>query len=321
MSRMFFYKPFNLIVNKNIYNYFYKKHIRKCIDEILKNPIYINIETTNICNADCVMCPHSKMKRKQGVMDERLFKHIIDKIIGSKLPVKEFVLSGFGEPLVDRFIFNRIEYIKSKGNFYTKLFTNVSLLNEENSNNVVNSDLDEIVISFNGISSEVYEKVMRKLEFERSLTNANGLLNLIQRSKIEKPKVVISCVRLEINKKEIRKIRKFWDGKVSQILKPIPENWSGNLKQNSPWLYIYKKKLWPCRGLWDTLDFLWDGRVSLCCRDYEGNKILGDISSNSILDILNYKRSIGYKHLEGDYSETPICLKCDTAINNSITWW
>ena len=40
-------------------------------------PELIYIETTNICNAKCIMCPHVKMKRPQGFMSQQMFKKAI----------------------------------------------------------------------------------------------------------------------------------------------------------------------------------------------------------------------------------------------------
>jgi radical SAM protein with 4Fe4S-binding SPASM domain len=131
----------------------------------------------------------------------------------------------------------------------------------------------------------------------------------------------LSCVKLTDNKKEVKKIKKFWNKKIDQILKPVPENWSGNISTNSPWKYKFKQKMWPCRGMWDTLDFLWDGRVSLCCRDYDGRIIIGDINKQPASDILKHKRNLGYKHLEENYTLTPICYKCDTIVKNAVSWW
>ena len=40
----------------------------------------IRIETTNICNAHCIMCPREKLDREKGTMSIDLFKKIIDEV-------------------------------------------------------------------------------------------------------------------------------------------------------------------------------------------------------------------------------------------------
>ena len=51
-------------------------------------------------------------------------------------------------------------------------------------------------------------------------------------------------------------------------------NWAGTLNHESDVNY-------PCYRPWLTFTVLWDGRVSLCCADFDGRTILGDLSTSS----------------------------------------
>jgi hypothetical protein len=44
---------------------------------------------------------------------------------------------------------------------------------------------------------------------------------------------------------------------------------------------------YPCYRPWLTFTVLWDGRVSLCCADFDGRHILGDLNTSSIKDVWN----------------------------------
>jgi len=44
-------------------------------------PSVFHIETTNFCNAKCVMCPHEKITRPRSHMPWELFTKIIDEIL------------------------------------------------------------------------------------------------------------------------------------------------------------------------------------------------------------------------------------------------
>ena len=52
-------------------------------------------------------------------------------------------------------------------------------------------------------------------------------------------------------------------------------NWAGTLNHESDVNY-------PCYRPWLTFTVLWDGRVSLCCADFDGKTILGDLNTQSI---------------------------------------
>ena len=58
---------------------------------------------------------------------------------------------------------------------------------------------------------------------------------------------------------------------------------------------------------------LQDGRVTLCCLDYNGVQIMGDVTSSSIREIWNNpaytKARNDFKRLQ--YGNFPICLHCE----------
>jgi sulfatase maturation enzyme AslB (radical SAM superfamily) len=60
-------------------------------------PVYLNIESTSICNLKCVMCPYPDMGRKNEHMAMSLYERIIHEGRGHV----EFIwLHLFGEPLL-----------------------------------------------------------------------------------------------------------------------------------------------------------------------------------------------------------------------------
>ena len=62
----------NVVANVVLHHRFSRLYMPSCI----------YLETTNVCNAHCIMCPHDKMQRPRGHMDERLFRKIIDQCRG-----------------------------------------------------------------------------------------------------------------------------------------------------------------------------------------------------------------------------------------------
>jgi hypothetical protein len=79
------------IVNSKIYNKMYNKKINKSISKFSRRyPLGVDIGTTNLCNASCIMCPHSKLKN-MGTMDMKLYKKIIDNC--AKLKINMITLS------------------------------------------------------------------------------------------------------------------------------------------------------------------------------------------------------------------------------------
>ena len=88
--------------------YFYFPN-SKLIIQYTKNPILLNIETTNICNANCIFCAYQYQEREQKFMDINLCHNIVDQYIAlggkniSLIPV-------VGDPLTDLNFIDKIKY-------------------------------------------------------------------------------------------------------------------------------------------------------------------------------------------------------------------
>ena len=65
---------------------------------------------------------------------------------------------------------------------------------------------------------------------------------------------------------------------------------------------------------------LWDGRVSLCCADFDGREVLGDLRTSTIQDIWNGPayREVRRAHL--DHGGPDICQSCDLPKKDSPLW-
>ena len=72
-----------------------------------KFPPIVRVETTNACNAKCVICLHSELARPIVRMDDEMFTRIIDECSGQR--VREVHLHNFGEPLLDNALESRVK--------------------------------------------------------------------------------------------------------------------------------------------------------------------------------------------------------------------
>src|SRR3990172_10974000 len=106
---------FDKIAGMALYRKIIYNQIRKYVAWVKKNRRYnVIIETTNLCNARCMMCPHSQMQRKMEVMKDKTFSLIVKKLKDEKINPLAFILNGFGDPLTDRAIFERVKTIKKE---------------------------------------------------------------------------------------------------------------------------------------------------------------------------------------------------------------
>ena len=90
-------------------------------------------------------------------------------------------------------------------------------------------------------------------------------------------------------------------------------NWAGTLNTESDVNY-------PCYRPWLTFTVLWDGRVSLCCADFDGKTILGNLNTQTIAEIWNAEtyRNVRREHLESGGPD--VCRACDLPRKDSPLW-
>lgn len=135
--------------------------------ELIEKRIHINL--TNNCNMRCDHCFVSA-----GIVERKSLDYykLIEKVkeIQSINGLTEVVLSG-GEPLVYEHIY---ELLNELSDNYIVLFTNGTLINQNNYLNICNN-ISEIQISFEGVSEEVYEKIRGKGNYAKVIRAINLL--------------------------------------------------------------------------------------------------------------------------------------------------
>ena len=306
------------IVNSKLYNYFYDKKIKKSVARLEKGyPEGLDIGITNLCNANCIMCPHSRLK-KMGTMDMKLYKKIIDNC--SKLGIKQVTLSFFGEPLLDKTLIEKIKYAKDK-KMFVAFYSNASLLNETWANDLVLSGLDSITISLDGNSKETYDKIRRNLDFDVTKKNIHGLVNMRKALGKNNPKINLVLVELEENKKEIGDFYREWKDKVDSINIINMRNWANDLdKKGTKESFHYKKIVRkPCSLIWQRMIVDWNGDVVLCCDDWNHSTILGNLKNQTIEEVWkgDKLKEIRKAHMEGKFHKIKLCSAC----NKKSIWW
>lgn len=252
----------------------------------------IQFESSTACNAKCVFCPRSDMTRLTGMMSDELFHKIIKE--GKELGVKVFSPFLNGEPFVFPKIYKWLDYMEKEG-VKVILYTNGEFLNVDKL--IKYSNIDLVNCSFNGATKETYDKVMRGPNFEKTKENIKDLIN---RAPF---RVLVSMIITEENAREQKLFKKMW-GRRAKL--GGYANWAG--ARHSALEKKGKRK--PCYHLLNHMTILWDGRVNLCCMDYDGKVILGDLNKQSLREILKNIEPLRKRHKLLDFN-MPLCNVCN----------
>ena len=273
-------------------------------------PEIVQIESTNICNAKCVFCPRDEMHRRQGVMTFDLFKKIVDEC--AELGITHVRVHNYGEPFIDRRLVEKVRYAKGKGIQEVGMISNGSLITEEVARSMIEAGLDAINISVDAGGREVFESTRIGLKYDKVIDNVERLVRLRTELGRRRPKLILSFVR-QNNSADEQAFIEHWKAIADKIHITDLHNWAGTLNRESDVNY-------PCYRPWLTFTVLWDGRVSLCCADFDGRTVLGDLNSSTIQEVWNAEpyRNVRRMHLESGGPD--ICRSCDLPRKDSPLW-
>src|SRR6476646_4555044 len=240
-------------------------------------PEIVQIESTNICNAKCVFCPRDDMHRRQGVMTRDLFKKIVDEC--AELGITHVRMHNYGEAFLDRYLTEKVRYAKDKGIKEVGMISNGSLITEAVARGMIEAGLDAINISVDASGKEVFESTRIGLNYDKVIANVERLVRIRAELGKRRPKLILSFVR-QNNSVDEQAFIEHWRNIADKIHVTDLHNWAGTLNRESDVTY-------PCYRPWLTFTVLWDGRVSLCCADFDGHTILGDMNTSTIQQVWN----------------------------------
>jgi len=298
----------------------FDKYLLRRIDKdsslngLLEYPKYIEIETVNACNARCPMCTINDWERNYPVMRDDVFDKISDDLIENKKFLKRVSLYRDGEPLIDKKLANRINKFKTNGIDNTSIATNVSLLNEKKSIDLLEAGLGLVIMSIDSLKKDVFEKIRVRLKFEEVKENALRFLQL--RDKINPQcRVWIRMIRQESNYKEWDNYYNFWKKYASDLDRIYYHNifnWGGQLDNYKSVEKSYEPNL-PCVALWSLMVFFANGDVPLCNVDYNNKYPSGNVMKNTIREIwkskiLNERRNW---HMNNKKNNISLCENCN----------
>ena len=286
------------------------------LSESLYFPKFFEIETTRSCNARCSMCTVYKWENKNNKMGEGLFDKFVKEIKDYSNWVDRICLSRNGEPLLDKNLAEKIYRLKNCGIKYTTFSTNASLLTEKKSIELINSGLDDIRFSIDGVTKETFEKIRIGLDYEKVLENCLRFIKLRDERGI-KPVVQIRMVLQSENKNEEEMFKEFWLKKISEqdIVSSKPMHHWGNQLNNYEGSFDELKKYSnsPCISPWSTMIIHFDGKIPLCGCDYNNKIALGDFNHKSMKEIWQSRGFYNIRkiHSTGKRNDILLCRGCN----------
>jgi MoaA/NifB/PqqE/SkfB family radical SAM enzyme len=277
----------------------------------------INLELTSRCNYACAGCPTHDLIRGKGSMDVKLYKSIFNEVGND---VERVFLWGYGEPLLHPRITELLRYSE---NFPTKKIMSTTGWKLEDLQDIESlTALDELIISINGISQEVYSKHQIHGDLEKVLRVLKRVSPVIADSKT---RFIMQMVAHKENLNEISEAEEFAKKygfdmlviKSFNVMDRQQETFDKFVPLGTQYSR-YKSRLndspkKPQNGIYPCEEWMvinWDGSVNPCCWDYRGEFNLGNVGEEGVYGVWN--NIIAMKH-RGQIRERKfldICVDC-----------
>ncbi len=309
--------------SKILISYYLSKSLKRPLHWGL--PISISIEPTTACNLHCTECPSGlrSFTRPTGNLKMELFHRFLKE---AHKHIMSLTFYFQGEPFIHPRLLEMIS-MAHQLNIYTIVSTNAHFLDPATCQKIIDSGLDRIIISLDGINQETYQKYRIGGQVDKVI---QGIENLVEAKRIRKsssPYLILQTIVFKHNEQELGEIKlaaEKWgvdhlEFKTAQIYdyqqksNLIPEQaLYARYGLNDQGEWSIKNKLQNhCWRMWQGCVISWDGRVVPCCFDKDAKYQFGQIGDEKLSTIWRNKAYQNFRHaVLQNRKSIDICTNC-----------
>ena len=262
-------------------------------------PLALSIETVNICNNDCVICPYSIQTRKKQGMDMAVFAKVVGDYAalgGGPVTLTPMV----GEALLDKQLLERLKLLRA-----TPAVTRISAITNATMAYLYSDEelaelggyFDRLTVSVYGLDREEFAAMTRKDQYDKFMESLARLVRILGPGKIglgarhlkARTDEDIDAWLAEVARRagvaggllSLPGTRTYANWTVFDTSKPLP--------LDAQWM-APQVNTEQCALPLISLQVLSSGQVSFCgCADFDGKTalMLGDIREHSLADLLD----------------------------------
>ncbi len=287
-------------------------------------PTILQVEPTSRCNLECAICPVATgLGRAAGDMDLAMFRKLVDELRDSLLAI---LFWDWGEPFLNPRAFDMIRYARQAGIKVISSTNGHVFAGGDLAPEVVESGLDVLVCSVDGISQETYQRFRRKGRLDTVLEGIRRVVAEKRRSGSRTPIVNLRFIVMQHCEHEVPLLREFAQSLGVDVLTLrkfhfVPGTTGGGLVPSESRFQLpllaqdtrtpVRVSRNPCRNLWNCPTVHWDGTVCSCFMDYNERRPLGSLQQQGFREIW-YGES--YKRLRSEFrrswQQLPLCGEC-----------
>jgi radical SAM protein with 4Fe4S-binding SPASM domain len=288
--------------------------------DILKYPLHLDVDISDMCNIDCHFCARHKCGERGALykpVKDKLSLEVFGRIIEEGVPhgLAAISMSPIGEALMEDDICHYIRVAKNTGIMDAIIYTNGHLLTYEKSIDLIKAGVTWINISIGASTKGTYEAVRDHADFDRVIRNTLGLIKAKKDLKSDLPIVRVSFVCTKQSYHELEDFIEFWQDRADVIsvqnLVRFGDLGEDNQEFKSKF-YVETgyKTLKVCHQPFQRLQIRNNGNISPCCTFCGLDLVFGNIYQDKIYDVYNSKKMKDFKIKLNSQNRSEICEKC-----------
>ncbi len=294
----------------------------------LPRPVALTFEPTTHCNLRCPQCISGRraFTRPTGQAQLATFQRIVDQLADSVFYVSLYFQ---GEPYLNPHFLEMVRYARRLGMF-TETSTNGHYLSDETCRRTLESGLDQLVISLDGITPESYRTYRVGGRWETVIEGTRRLMKHRREAGLLRPYVVLQFIVFSHNESEVENVhalaRNLGVDELRLKTAQVYEEWNGKewLPSSGEYsryetadgrLRLKTRRRKGCTRLWQEPTITWDGQVLPCCFDKDADHPMGNILQQPFDEIWRGRAYGEFRRkVFADRQNVPMCRNCSEGV-------
>lgn len=275
-------------------------------------PPMVVMEITNVCNLQCIHCPHVVISKQENYtpahMSWEIFVKVVEEVSGYKGTI--FRLLSDGEPLMHPRFLEMLTFAKEKGITPVNFITNGMRLDEAMAKRILELGVEAVEVSLDAMHKKTYEKIRKGGNYDLVTANLHRFIELRNNMRAG-TKIMVSIIDQPEAEAEIEEFEKYWNGKADRVIKRVYTSIRG-LVDEKKMKISSRGKRWPCPQLWNRIFISVDGKVEFCVEDWHDKTVIGDIRNTALKEIWcsSEYNELRRLHLDREFRRIPYCRNC-----------
>jgi len=274
---------------------------------------YVSLEAHSVCNQACYFCPVSVDPRKPVYMPTELYERIVAQLAAFRDSIDAVAMINYNEPTADRRFVEQVATIRAAG-LPPAVLTNGSGLTPDRVDAILAlGGLRYLSVNLSTLDREAYRRdrgvdqldlVLRNLDYvkDKPLAPEMDMIVLGQKDEAHRQAHAAIAARFEGTRFNVRPFE------LMDRAGYLPVG----LRPSSPW-----RKLRGCENLGSRplqhVHVTPEGRCVLCCEDYDEKYVVGDLTKQTLVEVLEGDEIARLRRFSYGIEEAPddfICRRC-----------